>query len=94
MHVAVDKGADTNKSFAHYLNYLTEQGYLTPPMLPWVDLIRRRGNEATHEIPASDKDQALGTLMFTAQLLRLVYEMDHKVRQFLPPPEPVQVEAG
>lgn len=84
MHVAVDKGADTGKSFAEYLTYLENEGYLTPPMKPWVDAIRKHGNIATHEIPATSKERALGTLTFTTQLLRLVYEMAHRVQQFMP----------
>lgn len=88
MHVAVDKGAGGNKSFAHYIDYLTSKGYITPPMKPWVDQIRKNGNESTHEIPPADKDRALGTLAFTTQMLRLVYEMQHKVAQYIAPPTP------
>lgn len=86
MHVAVDKGADTNKNFAHYVGYLEEHGFITPPMKPWVEIIRQRGNEATHEIPASTEDKALGSLAFTTQLLRLVYEMEHRASQYMPKP--------
>lgn len=81
MHVAVDKHADPGKTFAYYLNYLESQGHLTPPMKPWVDMIRQNGNIATHEIPATDEHRALTTLSFTTQLLRLVYEMTHKLQQ-------------
>ena len=82
MHVAVDKGADEGKPFAHYVGYLSGEGYVTPPMEPWVDLIRRHGNESTHELPTPDKDRAEGTVMFTAELLRLVYEMDHMAKKY------------
>jgi hypothetical protein len=40
MHVAVDPGAKEGKTFAHYIDYLKDKGYVTPPMLGWVDLIR------------------------------------------------------
>lgn len=86
MHVAVDKGADENKNFAHYMTYLENNGYVNAPMRPWVDMIRQHGNIATHEIPPTDVQRATGTLAFTTQLLRLIYEMDYKVSQFLPPP--------
>ncbi|MEV8610244.1 DUF4145 domain-containing protein [Amycolatopsis sp. NPDC051373] len=86
MHVAVDKGADTNKSFAYYIDFLQNAGFITPPMKPWVDIIRLRGNEATHEIPASTLEKATGSLAFTTQLLRLVYEMEFRAAQFMPPP--------
>lgn len=91
MHVAVDKGAKEGEPFASYVDYLIAQGYLTPPMKPWADLIQQHANIATHKIPPSDKNRAFGTLSFTAQLLRLVYEMDHKVAQFMTPPTPGQI---
>lgn len=86
MHVAVDKGAPEGDTFQAYVDYIVDQGYITPPMRPWADVIRQHGNQATHKIPASDSARGLGTLAFTTQLLRLVYEMDHKVAQYLPPP--------
>lgn len=85
MHVAVDKGADEGKSFVAYLDYLANSGYVTPPMRPWVDLIRMHGNESTHRLPAASRERALNTLIFTAQLLRLVYEMEFKAQKFLTP---------
>lgn len=88
MHAAVDKGANEGESFASYIDYLVSQGYLTPPMRPWADLIRQHANTATHKIPPSDEKRAKGTLAFTAQLLRLIYEMDHKVAQFMTPLPP------
>ena len=84
MHVAVDKQAQPGDSFEKYINYLENQGYITPPMKRWVDLIRKHGNESTHELPNPDKVRAEGTLMFTAELLRLIYEMDHLAGQYTP----------
>jgi len=84
MHVAVDKGAMENQRFAVHLKYLSDQGYVTPPMRPWVDLIRQHGNEATHELPDTSKERAEATLSFTAQLLRSIYEMAHRARQYMP----------
>ncbi|WP_405807154.1 DUF4145 domain-containing protein [Streptomyces sp. NBC_00210] len=86
MHVAVDKGAEAGKSFAFYLTYLGDQGYVTPPMKPWVEVIRKNGNIAVHEIPATDKERALGTLIFTEQLLRMVYLMEHLANKYAPGP--------
>jgi hypothetical protein len=39
MHIAVDKGADERQSFAFYIDYLQRNGWITPPMRAWVDLI-------------------------------------------------------
>ncbi len=82
MHVAVEKGGDEGKSFASYLTYLENEGYVTPPMKSWVDLIRQHGNQSTHQLEAADKDRAESTVMLTAELLRLVYEMDYYSRKF------------
>jgi hypothetical protein len=82
MHIAVDKGAKAGDKFENYITYLENQGYVTPPMKAWVDLIRKHGNEATHELSMSDKKRTEGTLMFTAELLKLIYEMEHLSKQY------------
>ena len=86
MHVAVDKGAKEGESFVTYLSYLENQGYITPPMKGWVDLIRQHGNQATHKIAPPDPERAESTLMFTAELLRLTYEMDYLAKKYIPGP--------
>ena len=48
MHIAVDKGAQSGDKFEKYINYLENQGFVSPPMKDWVNLIRVNGNEATH----------------------------------------------
>lgn len=90
MHVAVDKGAKEGEKFVAYIAYLENQGYITPPMKGWVDLIRKHGNEAQHEIASPGRQRAESTVMFTAQLLRTVYEMEHLAKAFQPttPPAP------
>jgi len=85
MHAAVDKGAKEGETFADYIDYLEKKGYITPPMEKWVQLIRQHGNQATHSIEPADKERAEGTLIFTAQLLRLVYEMEHLSDKYAPP---------
>lgn len=84
MHIAVEKGASAGKSFAHYINHLVKKGYVTPPMEPWVTLIKDHGNMANHELDPPDRRRAEGTLLFTVQLLRSVYEMGHMAKQFIP----------
>jgi hypothetical protein len=85
MHVAVDKGAKGNQTFAAYLTYLQEKGYISPVMAGWVDLIRKHGNEAVHELPEVSEQRARSTLIFTEQLLRMTYEMDALAQRFAPP---------
>ena len=82
MHVAVDKGANEGEPFASYLTYLESNGYITPPMKGWVDLIRQHGNKSTHKLYAPEKERAQSTVMFTAELLRLIYEMEYMANKF------------
>ena len=83
MHIAVDKGAKSDNTFKGFVNYLEQHHYVTPPMKPWVDVIRDRGNIAAHELPRTEKEQAIGTLTFTAHLLRNVYEMEFLAERFV-----------
>jgi len=85
MHIAVDKGAPEDRTFAEYVSDLETYGYVTPPMKPWVDLIRLHGNDAAHELTAPSRARAESTLMFTAELLRLGYEMGHLASKYIPP---------
>ena len=84
MHVAVDKGASEGDTFANYLSYLETKGFVTPPMKTWVDLIRQHGNKAAHLIEPPEITRAESTLMFTAELLRLTYEMEYLSKKYVP----------
>ena len=88
MHVAVEKGAKEKESFSFYLTYLSEKGYITPPMTEWVDLIRQHGGKATHLIEKPERKRGESTLMFTAELLRLIYEMEYLSKRYIPEPTP------
>ena len=84
MHVAVEKGAEEGDTFASYITYLANQGYVTPPMNRWVNVIREHGNRATHELDEPDETRAESTLFFTAELLRLIYEMEQFADRYAP----------
>lgn len=87
MYIAVEKGAEEGKKFAQYLKFLEDVGYVTPPMKDWVDLIRQHGNRSTHELELVEKDRAESTVMFTAELLRLSYEMEYMAKKYTPDPD-------
>jgi hypothetical protein len=82
MHIAVEKGAAEGEPFAAYIDHLEGQGYVTPPMKGWVDQIRTIGNAATHELTPPQRVRAESVIMFTAELLRLVYEMDALTKKY------------
>ena len=87
MHIAVDKGAKEGENFEPYISFLEAKGYVTPPMKFWVDLIRKHGNKSTHRLDPPEKDRAESTVMFTAELLRLVYEMEEMAKKYGPSPK-------
>lgn len=74
MHIAVEKGAQTGKTFQHYVNYLDANHYTPPNSVSWVDSIRQLGNEANHEIIIMSPDQSRLILTFLEMLLKFIYE--------------------
>jgi len=74
MNLAVQQGAKEGKSFIEYVEYLDSEGYVPPNGKTWVDRIRTKGNEATHEIRLIKKTEAIQILKFTEMLLRFAYE--------------------
>jgi hypothetical protein len=73
MNIAVSEGADQGLRFIEYVNYLAENGFVPPRGEAWVDYIRTRGNEATHEIALMTQDDAEAVVRFVEMLLRFIY---------------------
>lgn len=74
MNVAVQEGAESDKPFIFYVNYLETNNYLPPKGRDWVDKIRQKGNEATHEIAPMSLEDTADLIGFVEMLLRFVYE--------------------
>jgi hypothetical protein len=74
MNVAATHGAAGDLKFFQYVDYLVDNGYITPNMRPWVDQIRQLGNEANHELPSTTRESAARMMGFVAMLLRIVFE--------------------
>jgi hypothetical protein len=64
--------------------YLFDNGYIPPDARPWVDHIRAKGNEATHEIPQTTPEDASKLMTMTEVLLRVVYELPTLVNAAIP----------
>lgn len=82
MNVAVDKGAPEGDGFIQYVDYLDSKGYVPPDGRGWVDHIRKKSNEANHEIELMERNDAEELITFLAMLLKLIYEFPGKI----PPP--------
>ena len=87
MHIAVNKEAKEGEKFAYYIDYLEKKQFITPNMKSWVNLIRTNANESTHTLASPDENRAESTLLFTAELLRIVYEMEYYVSKYVPESE-------
>jgi hypothetical protein len=74
MNLAVHHGAVENLKFIEYVEYLNNNGYIPPNGKQWVDMIRVKGNEATHEIALMEENDAKQLINFTEMLLRFIYE--------------------
>jgi len=85
MHVDVEKGAKAEQRFEEYVDYLQAQGYISPTMKPWVDRIRKLGNEGAHDLEAPSSGAAESALAFAGELLRMVYEMQYLNEKFTVP---------
>ena len=79
MNIAVSQGAEEGKNFFHYVEFLANNGYIPPNGRGWVDHIRKRGNEATHEIVVMSQDVAEELISFVEMLLKFIYEFPAKV---------------
>ncbi len=81
MNIAVEQGASDGLRFIEYVNYLSDEGFTPPNGKHWVDHIRKKGNEATHEIALMNENDARELLIFVEMLLRFIYEFPNMIPQ-------------
>ncbi len=84
MHIAVSKGADPGLPFAQYVQYLADNHFIPPDAHEWVDHIREKGNEATHEITIMAAQDSQDLLTFSAQLMKVIFEFPAAVKRRRP----------
>jgi hypothetical protein len=79
MNIAVAQGAKAGDTFVKYVEYLAGKGYVPPNGQGWVDHIRKKGNEANHEIVLMSKSDADELILFIEMLLKFIYEFPNKI---------------
>jgi hypothetical protein len=79
MHIAAEQKAETGKSFIYYVEYLANNGYVPPNGKGWVDQIRKKGNEANHEIMLMTVEDAQELISFSEMLLKFIYEFPARI---------------
>ncbi len=82
MNIAVNEQAPEGQQFIKYVEYLSNEGFIPPNGKQWVDYIRTRGNEATHEIALMSETDAHALIIFVEMLLRFIYEFPALVQEF------------
>ena len=87
MNIAVSKGAKEGLQFIKYVEFLSDNHYVPPDAKDWVDHIRKKGNEATHEIAIMKREDAEEIISFVEMILRLVYEFPARVKKKLVAPK-------
>lgn len=79
MHIAVDNGAAENLTFAAYVDYLVNNFLPREISKPWVDKIRKLGNDSVHKLVIATKENAHQSLTFLIQILKIVYELPNEI---------------
>ena len=79
MNIAVQQGAAEGMKFIEYVSFLADKGFVPPNGKHWVDHIRKKGNEATHEIAIMSEQDAKDLIAFIEMLLRFIYEFPSMV---------------
>ena len=83
MHIAVDCGADENKNFAYYVDYLDINNYIPKNCKDWVDIIRSKGNEATHCIEIYSDNDAKQIINFLEIIISVIYAMKYQADRYI-----------
>jgi len=88
MNIAVSKGATEGQNFTYYVEFLSDKNYIPPDGKEWVDYIRKKGNEANHEITIMKEEDAKDLINFIEMLLKFIYEFPALVSKKIPPATP------
>jgi len=79
MNIAVSEGAKEGLRFIEYVDHLATKGFVPPNGRHWVDHIRKKGNEANHEITIMVNKDSQELLVFIEMLLKFIYEFPNLV---------------
>lgn len=78
MNIAVEKGAKEGDSFASYVDYLKNNGFVPQGVESWVKEVKEKGNVANHEVAPVDKSESEDIINFLEMLLKFIYEFPGK----------------
>lgn len=93
LHIAVNHGLpakDDNSRAPNSQNALEHreaEGIFAKHMRPWIEKIKKVGNEANHELPCTTSAEAQDVALFPRQLITLAYELPAMVAEHAPTPD-------
>jgi len=88
MNIAVSKGAKEGLHFIEYIEFLAKNNYIPPNSQGWIDHIRKKGNEANHEIRLMTNEDAEELVEFLEMLLKFIYEFPERTKKRISPKSP------
>lgn len=75
VHLAVQEGAPREgMTFKQYVEYLESENVVPRSASGWVDYIRSKGNETTHELVFANENEAKMLATFIENMLLTIYE--------------------
>ena len=80
MTLCVAQGAEPNKSFKGYMEYLIDNGYVPQKGQGWVDHISQKLDEATHDLTLMTRADAEDLLTFVEMLFKSIYDYPSRIR--------------
>ena len=78
-NIAVEQGAQDNKGFVYYVDYLVDNFLPKSTGKSWVDKVRLLGNDSAHHMVIADKDMATTSMKFLEAILKNVYEFPNSI---------------
>ena len=75
MNLAVLEKAEEGLTFKAYVDYLEQNNFIPPKGKQWVEKIRKKGNEANHEIQLMTEQDCLDIMKLIEMLLRFNFEL-------------------
>ena len=78
-NIAVEQGAQDNKGFVYYVDYLVDNFLPKSSGKQWVDKVRLLGNDSAHHMVIANKDMATTSMKFLEAILKNVYEFPNSI---------------
>lgn len=80
MHIAVEHGAEEDKKFIEYVDYIKDEHLIPKGCSEWLEKIRSRGNHINHTITLTEMEEAKEIFEFIQIFLQVNYEFNFLVK--------------